>query len=272
VNVWEEEISDLKAKIEQLKDDHKEEINTLKLLQIPSKENEKSKEPISLCSKRKALESSWMKIVDSAPKEKLDKNTVEEVRKLKEMKNYIQLECDQLLVERDKLQENIQSICPGINSKGKHSQFHTEDLSTVGQAYKAVLDDIQREVSLTQADLLNPDTNNKLLLHSLLQRLEHQVSRSQHLQSSLALARVESSHHIAATREQHISDISQLEYLVTSSQDLVRKQTRRYMEQIDSVIFSDNVLEKLYNDNQNTMDQLKEMKKKILVQETVVPI
>ena len=61
-----------------------------------------------------------------------------------------------------------------------------------------------------------------------------------------------------------MSEISQLESLVFTSQELVRKQTRKYMEQVDKLISSDAVLEKLCQDNQVIMEQLKEIKKNLL--------
>jgi len=261
-----------------------------------------------------------MKIVESesipetvSVQDELDKNARQEVRRLQELRNYIQEECDSLLLRRDKLQEEVgchsgyrwghgqastscdtfllpnrnlqqcqpfdsqDECCPRksafLVSKRKNISFPSEDLSSVAQAYKAVLQDITREISLAEADLTNPTTStHKLMLRSLHQRLDHQVSRCQHLQSSLALVRVQSSHAIAATREQHMSEISQLESLVFTSQELVRKQTRKYMEQVDKLISSDAVLEKLCQDNQIIMEQLKEIKKKLTLNESPVSV
>ena len=69
-----------------------------------------------------------------------------------------------------------------------------------------------------------------------------------------------------------MSEISQLESLVFTSQELVRKQTRKYMEQVDKLISSDAVLEKLCQDNQVIMEQLKEIKKKLTLNESPVSV
>ena len=69
-----------------------------------------------------------------------------------------------------------------------------------------------------------------------------------------------------------MSEISQLESLVFTSQELVRKQTRKYMEQVDKLISSDAVLEKLCQDNQVIMEQLKEIKKKLSLNESPVSV
>ena len=65
-----------------------------------------------------------------------------------------------------------------------------------------------------------------------------------------------------ALKGQHATDISQLEALVISSQELVRKQTRKHAEQMDNLVSSDSFLDKLCSDNLNIMDQLREIKKK----------
>ena len=65
-----------------------------------------------------------------------------------------------------------------------------------------------------------------------------------------------------ALKGQHATDISQLEALVISSQELVRKQTRKHAEQMDKLVSSDSLLDKLCSDNLNIMDQLREIKKK----------
>ena len=181
--MWEEEISQLKLKIEILEQDHMEELNMLKLKTTDPKEQKKTAEPISLCSKRKVLESSWMKIVESesspetvSVQDELDKNARQEVRRLQELRNYIQEECDSLLLRRDKLQEEVgchsgyrwghgqastscdtfllpnrnlqqcqpfdsqDECCPRksafLVSKRKNISFPSEDLSSVAQAYK----------------------------------------------------------------------------------------------------------------------------------------
>ena len=65
-----------------------------------------------------------------------------------------------------------------------------------------------------------------------------------------------------ALKGQHATDISQLEALVISSQELVRKQTRKHAEQMDKLVSSDSLLDKLCSDNLNIMGQLREIKKK----------
>ena len=64
------------------------------------------------------------------------------------------------------------------------------------------------------------------------------------------------------SREQHISEISQLESLVSSSQELVRKQIKRYMAQMEKLGMSDIMIEKLVADNQKLAEEINVIKKK----------
>ena len=67
---------------------------------------------------------------------------------------------------------------------------------------------------------------------------------------------------ISVSKEQHKSEISQLESLVESSQELVRKQTRRYMEQMDKLVMSDTTIEQLMVDNQKLTEEINVIKQK----------
>ena len=62
--------------------------------------------------------------------------------------------------------------------------------------------------------------------------------------------------------EHHATDISQLESMVISSQELLRKQSRKHAEQMDRLVSSDHLLDKLCQDNLDIMDQLRDIKKK----------
>ena len=107
VNVWEEEISQLKIKIEALEENHQDEMNKLRLELSKQDEQEEASGPISLGEKRKVLENSWMKVVESRRQSSLEKDARQEAQRLEELKNYIQEECDQLLQRRDRLQQEL---------------------------------------------------------------------------------------------------------------------------------------------------------------------
>ena len=114
VNVWEEEISQLKIEIETLEENHQDEIKRLRLELSKQDEQEEASGPISLGDKRKVLENSWMKVVESRRQSSFDKDASQEARRLQELKNYIQKECDQLLQRRDRLQQEVGWIQLGI--------------------------------------------------------------------------------------------------------------------------------------------------------------
>ena len=62
--------------------------------------------------------------------------------------------------------------------------------------------------------------------------------------------------------EHHATDISQLESMVISSQELVWKQSRKHAEQMDRLVSSDHLLDKLCQDNLDIMEQLRDIKRR----------
>ena len=63
-------------------------------------------------------------------------------------------------------------------------------------------------------------------------------------------------------KEHQISEISHLEYLVTSSQDLVRKQTKIFIERMDKLVMMDTTMEQSMTDNQVLTEHINLIKKK----------
>ena len=63
-------------------------------------------------------------------------------------------------------------------------------------------------------------------------------------------------------REHHMAETSQLEYLVSPSQELLRKQVKRYMDQMEELEMSDRVIEKLIEENQNLVEAIQEIKER----------
>ena len=150
-------------------------------------------------------------------------------------------------------------------------------------SYKLInprLENITHEICLAQSDLTTASSSTERhILRSLEQRLDVQVSRCQHLHSSLGMVRAQSSRllevrrrtriyyeflkmGLLATKHQHATDISQLESMVISSQELLRKQSRKHAEQMDRLVSSDRLLDKLCQDNLDIMDQLRDITKK----------
>ena len=63
-------------------------------------------------------------------------------------------------------------------------------------------------------------------------------------------------------REHHMAEISQLQYLVASSQELLRKQVKRCMDQMEELEMSDRVIEKLIDDNQKLAEEIQVTKER----------
>merc|ERR1712013_395215 len=285
VNIWEEEISQLKIEISRLKKDHREEVKKLKTESKCQNEQKESHRSLSMAEKRKSLEAEWMKVIKLGKQTCVENETRNEMRRLDELKTYIQDECDKLLERRDKLQQECQSdyrwwypqasLLPDITHCQPVTRQHrsyqgsspAEDLSSVAHAYKAVLQDISQEIIHAESDLASHSSDRqRLVLLSLNQRLDHQVSRCQHLQSSLGLVRTQSSQAIEAMTAQHLLDISHLESMLVSAQELVRRQDRKQAEQMEKMMASHSLLERLCQDNLDIMDQLMGIKNKCVAE------
>ena len=148
VNEWEEEISQLKLQLEVMEANHEEELLIVKKeiekerlstqhnrnfggFEFISLENStKWEEHTSLSEKRKNLESSWLRVVESdmnlrtssaLRKDILKSSTLGpsslppdsvlndqiEVRKMEELRQYTQEDCDQLLLRKERLKNEI---------------------------------------------------------------------------------------------------------------------------------------------------------------------
>ena len=153
VNEWEEEISQLKLQIEEMQAIHKEEILIMTKemekerlstqhrnnggFELISQENDfnskKWGDYASLSKKRKNLESSWQRVVESDLNLKtssaIEKDNLKssalgpsslppdsvlndqiEVRKLEELRRYTQEDCDQLLLKKERLKNEISRL------------------------------------------------------------------------------------------------------------------------------------------------------------------
>jgi len=281
VNVWEEEISQLKMEINRMEEAHHEEVEQLRAALRLENEQEEFHGSISLAKKRKALEAEWMKVIKFGKQTSVENETRNEVRRLDELKSFIRDECDKLLERRDKLQQECQSdyrwgypqssMLPDITHCHPVTRQHRSyqgsssagDLSSVTHAYKAVLQDISQEIILAESDLASQSSDRqRRVLLSLNQRLDHQVSRCQHLQSSLGLLKTQASQDIKALTAQHLLDTSHLESMLVSAQELVRRQDRRQAEEMEKMVASHSLLEKLCQENLDIMDQLLGIKSK----------
>ena len=109
VNIWEEEISQLKMEISRMRLSHRDEVEKLKAELKGENDHREAHGSLSMAQKRKALEAEWMKVIKLRKQTCWDNETRNEMRRLDELKTYIQDECDKLLERRDKLQQECQS-------------------------------------------------------------------------------------------------------------------------------------------------------------------
>merc|ERR1719458_862446 len=231
---WEEEIAGLHATLEEMEERHRVELEAAK---------------DAMANRHKAEEAS----------------VKAEVRRLQELRRYIQQECDQLLLRKEQLKQDIRQLDRGP-SKGTVSPTPSSGPSSldnpyasVTSAYRVILEDISREKTEIEGEAVS------FPLEQVQQRLGQQVNRCKQLQSALALQKAQASRSMEVKREQHAEEMAQLEALVNSSQALVTRQNRRFMEQMDKMVTADSVIEKLLVDNNHLTSELKKMKSKFKV-------
>merc|ERR550532_3952475 len=163
-----------------------------------------------------------------------------EVRRLQELRRYIQEECDQLLLRKERLREEIV-------------------LGDIAREKAAVEKELSKGVSGGGAGL------DRILFHSLKQKLTNQVNRCGQLQAALAEQKEQTQSILSVMREQHEAEMCQLESLVSSSRGLLRKQNKRFLEQVDKLVLADSVTEQLLVDNDRLTNELGKLKENFKV-------
>ena len=142
-----------------MKEDHREEVTKIKTESKCQNEQKESHRSLSMAEKRKSLEAEWMKVIKLGKRTCVENDTRNEMRRLDELKTYIQDECDKLLERRDKLKQECQSdyrwwypqasLLPDITHCQPVTRQHrcyqgsspAEDLSSVAHAYKVILEE-----------------------------------------------------------------------------------------------------------------------------------
>ena len=232
---WEEEIACLHATLEEMEERHKKELEEVK---------------VAMASRHKAEEA-----------------TVKaEVRRLQELRRYIQQECDQLMLRKEQLKQDITQLEQKPQQTASNSPTPSSGppsldnpYASVTSAYRVILEDISREKTEIEGEAVS------FPVEQVQQRLGQQVNRCKQLQSALALQKAQAARSMEVKREQHLEEMAQLEALVNSSQALVTRQNRRFMEQMDKMVTADSVIEKLLVDNNHLTSELKKMKNKFKV-------
>jgi len=135
---------------------------------------------------------------------------------------------------------------------------------------KIVLGDIAREKAAVEKELSKGVSGggaglDRILFHSLKQKLTNQVNRCSQLQSALAEQKEQTQSILSVMREQHEAEMSQLESLVSSSRGLLRKQNKRFLEQVDKLVLADSVIEQLLVDNDRLTNELGKLKENFKV-------
>eukprot|EP00095_Tigriopus_kingsejongensis_P001448 maker-scaffold207_size258870-snap-gene-1.14 protein:Tk01448 transcript:maker-scaffold207_size258870-snap-gene-1.14-mRNA-1 annotation:"hypothetical protein KGM_04185" len=243
-----------------------------------------------------------------------------DLHRLHEFRRVIQDECDQLLLRRDQLQQDVvgdsfvwfsdpprpqakHAVPPGSGSLSLDSsiiRFHagsdsvqTEDpshflhsstslgdgstksggrsglkdlalfkssaLSSMARAYKAVLQDIEREKSNISDEMQEMRSSKQKLrkgitfnpIKALQNRLKHQEARCKHLRDALQLQQDQSNRILQVSRDQHRSEIENLETLIKVNQEILHSQMTKYTDQMHRLIQSDALVKQLSTQNES---------------------
>ena len=162
-----------------------------------------------------------------------------------------------------------------------------------------ILDDIAREKALIEkeVELSQPGSFDQIIINSLKQKLNNQVTRCKMLHEALAqqkgqfqtilkgkfiyrktkqllggILRVINSFIFlfAGIKKQHQSQILELEGLVACNQGMLRNQTLKFKEQVDKLVVSDTIIEQLIVDNDQLTSRLINMTVNVKEKDTQV--
>jgi len=289
VNEWEEEISQLKSKLNDLRTDHEKELVALKeeMDKIINYNPYKSVSCIrcadfaSLREKRKNLELSWLKVVQYDNKQSLQDSSVshlslpsylsedqgQDCRMRQDLRQCIQEDYDNMLLRKERMKMSLEENKKNTSNMSTQAptivNIQESSTNTPTTAYKAILSDISYQVSLLQTELSTPTSLDKTITQTMRDRMSDQANRCTNLHSTLAIKRAKYSKDMAVTKDQQESELSQLESLVSSSQELMRRQTKAYMEKMNTLVMIDRDIEQMMAENQNLSSKIKIMKKKL---------
>ena len=70
-------------------------------------------------------------------------------------------------------------------------------------------------------------------------------------------------------RGHHLDEIAQIEGVILSCQEMIRKMTRKHAEEVDKLVLSDTLMSKLCQENLEIMDQLKKIKIRCDMKESI---
>ena len=187
-----------------------------------------------------------------------------EMQRLEQVRSSIQEECHQLQLRKDQLRQEVGQLT-GQRKEESSPVLASGALSldgpyaSVTAAYSIILEDIWREKAEIEAEVQSYPAE------VVRQRLEQQVKRCKQLQSALALQRAEAARSMEERREQHQEEVDQLEALVTTSQSLVVRQNRKFLQQMDKMLEAETVMARLLEDNNMLTTQLRSVKHKLKV-------
>jgi len=146
------------------------------------------------------------------------------------------------------------------------AEIHEDNVHAIATAYKIVHLDIEREKRLLEHELSrhasHPMDNNpfpglvEANITCLKKRLDDQTERCRQLQTAMTRQQHQNQTILQCCRDQHRSEVDQLEGLVSVGKELVTKQTNKYTKQVEKLSLADQVIAQLLSENDTLMTAL----------------
>lgn len=245
INVWEQEISNLKKEIENIKCEHEQYLDKLQEDLKICLDDVHSEKSVINCDTKSEFATNIQS--NTCAFESFDENH------LQKLKVKIEEDCKQLLQKKSQLENDIKQLSKQdcfvtmIPSSLSTNETQENIHHPLVDAYEAILSDIHHEKQDLEKQFSS--LQNPMDIKSVQERLGHQVSRCSHLQSALVRERIDTENNIAAFHAEHQDEVVQLESLVTQSQNLLVKQNRKFIKQMEKLTTLESTIGRLIETN-----------------------
>jgi len=247
VNVWEQEISELRKHIIEIEKKHQIELLSIKerffreLSEHKRKTGYINQTVNPYFPKTKSSDKYSMKIICKT-KEKLNFGWNS---KLNILEKSDQLKFKNQTLEKGKEKNEIKT---SLTFERKLTNKTNNEESPFIKTYMDILSNIQHEKKDLEQQLKAQSMPADISL--VQQRLANQVNRCRQVQSALAIKRADSDKHIAASRAQHQTAMIKLEGLVGTSQSV------KFMKEIDNLTLTNKKIVQLTEQNLSLTKEL----------------
>jgi len=252
INVWEQEIDDLK--------------NTIIDLEETFTKDCESKE----------TQTEHFESIGKAESEELKGIKDKETECMQKLLHHIKEDCQKLMVKKKMLEDDIRDL--SIKSTDEQNTIRSprmkeksEDTCPTIRAYQVILSDIDREKSSLEKELSL--LSDRKSLRRLQERLGHQVNRCSQVRADLVRQRGDQEQKTADLLCEHERETAELEEMVRQSQNLLLQQNRKFMQEVARRGTATRAMEEVMNENTKLTKKLNSLVGKATkkLSETYVP-